>query len=189
MSSNWLTDLKRLSERVDWLYNKVMCLLQNSTCGEPIDDDQNNIVVVIEIPCDELSGVGTEIQQVVEWMNAQNPPIVIDKKTNLILTVNCEPEPQLPKPFDVEEDLIKPCELPPSTNYNAVYYHNGSQQYPTLGDTIYTDSAGTILAANIGVSGSGALAYSTVVYDQLSGMSIPGWLVTDGNGILIEPGC
>lgn len=152
-------------------YKELVCLLQK-VLKEQAVVNQNNIVQIVEIPVEELSGTGTQQEQVAEWIT-NNGPFTVPEDVNIFFVVIL-PDPVILKPFAVEEKAGDACNDFLTEDYNVIYYHNGQNTYPEWGDTIYYDEEGTNLASNI---------------DYLNALPCimhpgePGWLKTNNEGI------
>lgn len=99
---------------------------------------QNNIVKVLEIPKVLLSGTGTIEQQICEYVlllpEIERTILETDSKWNIYV------KPPL-KVFGISSTQVDLCTG--TAIVDTVAYHDGVNEYPVVGDSIYTDELGT----------------------------------------------
>lgn len=66
--------------------------------------------------------------------------------------------------FNVSTLTGDACMVPDLSPFDNRLYHDGEGNYPEIGDTVFTDAAGTILAVNIGTGGNGHLQNADLSY-------------------------
>lgn len=99
---------------------------------------QDNIAKVINVYEADLSGEGTLEEQIVEYINSLNYEKL---ETDAEIWINYVSTPVLTA-FLVSTSSGNACDSPNLSPYNLTLYHDGSNTYPVIGDTIYIDEEG-----------------------------------------------
>ena len=110
-----------------------------------LSDQQDNIVKTLTINNYELSGVGTIKEQICDYILAlptnERTILDTDSKWNVVLSFL--------RLFYISEEVLY-CENKTPLFCDIIAYHNGVNELPQIGDTIYSDSDGIIKLFLIG---------------------------------------